>query len=85
MEHCMQILEILIFLLKTAGKLRNLQFRGIETFWAQKVRQGKLAEFTKILNYNKSSCSNTYYSQKELKHFDLETLVFDKTLSNCIH
>ena len=32
MEHCMQILEILIFLLKTAGKLRNLQFRGIETF-----------------------------------------------------
>ena len=30
-------------------------FEGIETFWAQKLRQDKLLQFTKILNYNKSS------------------------------
>ena len=30
---------------------------GIDTFWDQKIRQEKLPQFMKILNYNKSFCN----------------------------
>ena len=51
---------------------------GIDTFWDQKIRQEKLPQFMKILNYNKSFCN--FFGQTLLifpiyiwvKHFDLE-------------
>ena len=36
----------------------SIQNGGISTFWAQKIRQEKFSQFTKIMNFIKSVCIN---------------------------
>ena len=68
-------------------EISSIKIQDIETFQAQKIRQGKLAKFIKILNYILYIYIYIYIyiiRKKELKHFGAEILAIHSILDHIV-